>query len=67
MTTTVQRILHVLTIAVSITTLAAGLVPPKYAPVVLLMQGVISDTIRQIASRYNPDGTPASVPYLPTK
>lgn len=67
MSNTVQTILHLLSIAALLASLLTGLVPPKYAPVVLVVQGAISSLIKQIASTYNPDGTPAQVPYTPPK
>lgn len=65
MSNKVQTVIHILTIFLSLASLVTGVVPPKYAPIVLAVQGVISTVIKQIASLYNPDGTPASVAYVP--
>lgn len=61
-TTTIAQILTVATSALS---LISGAVPEKYAPIVAAVQGLISTVLHLVAGNSNPDGTPASVAYVP--
>ena len=46
---------------------ASGFVPPKYQPGVALAVGLAQGLVAWHAHYSNPDGTPASTPYLPKK
>jgi hypothetical protein len=45
--------------------LLTGSVPPKYQPLVALGISVLQGVTAWIAHNFNPDGSPASVAYIP--
>lgn len=58
-------ILQVLGFAIQIGNLVSGVVPPKAQPYVLLVVSLAQAGLGWYNHNFNPDGTPASVAYIP--
>lgn len=61
------NVLHTLNLIAGIISLASGIVPVKYAPIVVGSNAAIAAFIGNIQHSYNADGTSQKVGYDPKK
>lgn len=45
--------------------IVSGFVPPKYQVLIATVLGAFQAVVAVISHNYNPDGTPATTPYVP--
>jgi hypothetical protein len=62
-------LLVLLALALEVLTLLAGhnLIPAEYIPHVMVIIAFIPKVVAVLAHNSNPDGTPAELPYVPTR
>ncbi len=62
-----QMVLHAATIIAGFLLTVAPLLPAKYKPGVIVVTGAVQMALGKIGAMLNPDGTPATEPYVKEK